>query len=323
VPVRNRAKELEKCLAAILNNDPPPAEVIVVDDGSTDDSANIAERAGCRLFRIEHRGASHARNTGAREAKNDILVFVDSDVEIGSGDVGRLADSFSCESTCAAFSIIDADVVIPGALSSFYNLTHHYIFSRQTGETRKCYTSFFAVRRHIFFESGGFDDSWKNAVTDDVVLGWRLLYSDCLIMCRSDIRVRHHKSLTFPGFIRNRFLVGYEWFRAAVSYSRFIKGQSFSVSDMVVSLRMPVNVLSFMALLSSPFWGTYWFAAFIVLVLFFVLWNLDFLRFLAGKRGLIFATEGTVFLLIESLCFSAGLIAGIIVSPFVSRKHRA
>ncbi len=57
-----------------------PWEIIVVDNGSTDDTASIAEKAGCRVISCEKKGAGPARNAGAKSALGDYLAFIDSDV---------------------------------------------------------------------------------------------------------------------------------------------------------------------------------------------------------------------------------------------------
>jgi len=314
VPVHNRAGELKVCLGAIIGNDPAPGEVIVVDDGSTDDSARVAEELGCRVIRIERRGASFARNTGARNAQNGTLMFVDSDIEIGGNDVARLAESFENEDLRAAFTIVDDEFRADDVISDFYNLTHHYIFLKQAGETRTCYTSFFAVRKDLFLESGGFDDSWEKAVLDDVVLGWRLLKNECRLVCREDIRVRHHKKLGPAGFVRNRFRVGYEWFRAAARYCRMTKDRNFSLSDMVVSLRIPVNVLLVTCLVGCSVFSSTLPVALLAAAI-FMIWNLRFFVFLGRRRGPGFAALGCGLLLIESLCFTTGLTASMATLP--------
>jgi glycosyltransferase involved in cell wall biosynthesis len=54
--------------------------VIVIDDGSTDETAQIAERHPVELIRTEHRGPAHARNAGAQAANGEILAFIDADI---------------------------------------------------------------------------------------------------------------------------------------------------------------------------------------------------------------------------------------------------
>jgi len=82
IPVFNGEETLAACLDAItaqrgfeLGRD---YEVIVVDDGSRDASAAIAERYPVRLIRLErNRGRIVARETGARAARSERLLFID------------------------------------------------------------------------------------------------------------------------------------------------------------------------------------------------------------------------------------------------------
>lgn len=56
-------------------------EVLVVDDASTDRTAEVAREHGARVVPVQHRQISKTRNTGAREAKGDVFIFVDGDTE--------------------------------------------------------------------------------------------------------------------------------------------------------------------------------------------------------------------------------------------------
>lgn len=83
VPVYNGAETLAMCLSPLINQNYPSEryEVIVMDDGSTDDTREVAQRFSVRLIQHEtNRGRIAARNTGARAAAYDNLVFVDSRV---------------------------------------------------------------------------------------------------------------------------------------------------------------------------------------------------------------------------------------------------
>jgi glycosyltransferase involved in cell wall biosynthesis len=80
VPCFNGAAYLEEALASVGAQSRPPHEVIVVDDGSTDASAEVAERCGARVIRHGvNRGSGAARNTGWRAATGDAIAWLDAD----------------------------------------------------------------------------------------------------------------------------------------------------------------------------------------------------------------------------------------------------
>ena len=81
---RNEEDTIEECVKSVLNQEYPGEdyEVIVVDDGSEDTSPQILESFSekIRCFRNKkNRGISYSRNFGVREARGDIVCFIDGD----------------------------------------------------------------------------------------------------------------------------------------------------------------------------------------------------------------------------------------------------
>jgi glycosyltransferase involved in cell wall biosynthesis len=81
VPVHNGERYLAETLQSILAQTHGPLEVIVVDNGSTDASAAIARSLGdaVKVFQQEDRGPAGGRNRGVREARCDLVAFLDAD----------------------------------------------------------------------------------------------------------------------------------------------------------------------------------------------------------------------------------------------------
>ncbi|HEV2283943.1 MAG TPA: glycosyltransferase family A protein [bacterium] len=87
-PTRNRAAMLVRCLHYLSEQSlaPDRYEVLVIDDASTDETRSVIEtavrtsRCPVRPFWLrERRGVPGARNHAIREARGDVVVFVDSD----------------------------------------------------------------------------------------------------------------------------------------------------------------------------------------------------------------------------------------------------
>ncbi len=85
IPVFNGSKFLAEALHSVMCQGISPLEIIVVDDGSSDNSAGVAEAfareqgAPVQVIRQENQGPSAARNKGLRQARGELLVFLDAD----------------------------------------------------------------------------------------------------------------------------------------------------------------------------------------------------------------------------------------------------
>ena len=102
IPAFNEARLIERTLqsvaASVAANAAPEftSEVIVVDNNSTDNTAELATRAGAHVVfePINHIG--RARNTGAAQATGDWLLFLDADSLLSPGllaDILRVTES--------------------------------------------------------------------------------------------------------------------------------------------------------------------------------------------------------------------------------------
>jgi GT2 family glycosyltransferase len=80
LPAYNEGAALPHVLDELEASLDPSYEVLVVDDGSTDDTAEVAERHRCRLIRhSSNRGKGVAIRTGIAEAQGENVVIMDAD----------------------------------------------------------------------------------------------------------------------------------------------------------------------------------------------------------------------------------------------------
>jgi glycosyltransferase involved in cell wall biosynthesis len=84
IPLYNKEKHIAHAIESVLNQTIQNFEIIVINDGSSDLSADIVKKYAderIRLINQENHGVSYARNTGIKEAKSDLIAFLDADDE--------------------------------------------------------------------------------------------------------------------------------------------------------------------------------------------------------------------------------------------------
>ena len=100
MPVYNVAPYVERCLLSVMQQTRPAEECLIIDDASTDNSVALCERLianydGPTRFTILHhdhnRGLSAARNTGTDAATGTYIYYVDSDDEMTTDCLEKLA----------------------------------------------------------------------------------------------------------------------------------------------------------------------------------------------------------------------------------------
>ena len=98
IPCYNQAEFLPEAIDSVLAQTYRPIEVLVVDDGSSDNTAEVAQRYGDRI-RYIHRangGISAARNTGIAHVRGDFVKFLDSDDHIHPETVAWQMEALGC-----------------------------------------------------------------------------------------------------------------------------------------------------------------------------------------------------------------------------------
>jgi glycosyltransferase involved in cell wall biosynthesis len=83
IPAYNLEGYIGRAIESVLAQTRPADEIIVVDDGSTDDTGEMVKKYGSavRYIHQENAGASAARNTGIKAAKNEWIALLDGDDE--------------------------------------------------------------------------------------------------------------------------------------------------------------------------------------------------------------------------------------------------
>ncbi|WP_238012180.1 mycofactocin biosynthesis glycosyltransferase MftF [Dactylosporangium sp. AC04546] len=217
IPVRDRAPQLDRCLAGLGRAYP----VIVVDDGSRDPSAvaACAARHGAAIVhRARNGGPGAARNTGLRHVGTEIVVMVDSDCVPAPGWIERLAAHLADPLVAvAAPRIVPLPTAEPATAVSRYNRARGSLDlgdreARVVPLTRVAYvpTAALVVRRAALLDVARGGDVFDPAMTvgEDVDLIWRLHHAGWRIRYDPAVQVWHDEPATWPALLSRRFRYG-------------------------------------------------------------------------------------------------------------------
>jgi len=175
VPAHNAAATLEACLRALGRQTTPPDEMIAVDDGSTDQTANIAERTGATLIRHRrNRGVAAARNTAVRAARGELIASLDADLVAPRDWLARMLANFSGRrrivGCCGQVIEQYTDTVADRWRATHMRLSFG---RRRSYSPRWLYGGIALIRRDALLEVGLLDERCRSAY-EDVDLSNRL-----------------------------------------------------------------------------------------------------------------------------------------------------
>ena len=207
IPVFNGAGHLESCLKSVAASTEPPLECIVVDDGSTDGSAAIAARHGATVVSTGGRfGPARARNLGAQRAQGEVLLFLDADVCVHPDTVALAAWELAWHPELdAVIGSYDREPAAPGFLSQYRNLMHHFVHHQGKREASTFWAGCGAIRKRVFLDAGGFDETYRAPSIEDIELGYRLARAGRKLALNPAIQVTHLKSWRLKAMLRTDF----------------------------------------------------------------------------------------------------------------------
>jgi len=298
IPVYNDKKNLTHTLDAVMASSYDSYEIIVVNDASTDDSAEISQRKGVKVHLLaQQSGPSAARNSGAKMAKGDILLFVDSDVVIQANTIEQVAmDFLKHPDIVAVFGSYDDCPPAADVLSQFRNLFHHFIHQNSNEDAKTFWAGCGAIYREVFLELNGFNDShYTKPSIEDIELGTRIWKMGYKIMLDKDLQVKHLKQWSWIGWLKTDII------NRAYPWSKLLIENGLTTSDL--NLKVSYRISSFLAILLfisiilvlldvvSVFrTGFYSYLLYLsaILVMALIILNFDLYRFFYEKRGVTF-----------------------------------
>ena len=215
IAIYNRKDELFELLNSLSHQTDKDFEIIIVDDGSKIDlrptTALFNESLNIQFYRKDNTGPGLSRNYGARRAKNDWLVFVDSDVIVEKDYIENIKKNIT-EIPCDAFG--GADKAHKGfnlmqkAIS--YSMTSIFTTGGIRG-SRKAVTKFqprsfnMGVKKSAFQAVGGFSEM---RIGEDPDLSMTLWENGFTTAFFDDIGVYHKRRVDFGKFSKQVYQFG-------------------------------------------------------------------------------------------------------------------
>jgi glycosyltransferase involved in cell wall biosynthesis len=238
IPAYNASRTLGVCLRSLTASDTQPFEVIVVDDGSTDKTVEMASSFGAKVLSTGgRRGPAKARNLGAREATGEIVFFVDSDICVHPKAISRLVSGFGPGSEAdAIIGSYDDSPEQQDVLSMYRNLMHRYVHQHGRTQASTFWSGCGAIKRNVFLQHHGFDESYSRPAIEDIELGYRLTAAGHKVVLDRGLEVKHLKRWTFLNLIKT------DIFDRGMPWTELILRDGRMPNDLNIQLSQRVSV---------------------------------------------------------------------------------
>jgi len=142
-------------------------ETIVVDNESTDKTKQIAESLGAKVVTDTEHNIAKVRNTGAKNATGDVLIFVDADTIVPNSVFQKIAAVMENEKCFGGAVAVDYEE-FERKWMKYYLLGWRFwgtVFNMKQGAAQFC-------RKSVFEELKGYDETIY--MGEDVMFYWRL-----------------------------------------------------------------------------------------------------------------------------------------------------
>jgi len=316
IPAYNASDTLRDCLDALIKQSIPKEEyeIIVVDDGSTDDTDKISREYPVKYIKQANHGPASARNRGAKEAQGDKLLFTDSDCIPDFNWLEEMTQPFQDSTVSAVKGSYKTKQRSLTARFAQIEFEERYELLKRVTHIDMVDTYSAAFQKAVFFQAGGFDQSFPVANNEDTDLSYKLSAMGLKMVFAPEAVVYHLRHPASPDrYFKQKFWRGY-W--RTVVYQRFPQK---AVKDTYTPQTLKIQILLIFALLGILFFSVIWpkgiYLAFF-LALSFVFSAAPFVVF-AFRRDRPVGILSPFFLAWRSLSIGLGVLYSVIKKKFI------
>jgi glycosyltransferase involved in cell wall biosynthesis len=195
-------KDLINSIDKARRNYSGDCEVVLIDDSSAAESEEIqkaCDQYDCKYFFYEN-AVSAKRNYGVQMASNEIILFLDSDCIATENILNDYAEHYADINVAAAagpLEFVGPNTWFWKAIEASPFVTC-FILPKYLATVEWGVTANFSVRRSVFLQVGGFDESFPRPAGEDVDLGLRIKDAGYEIHGANNALVYHSKKTWIP-----------------------------------------------------------------------------------------------------------------------------
>lgn len=143
IPAHNEENYIGRTLEALGDKH----EIIIVCNGCIDKTFDIASKYNCKIFNLDAKGVSLARNFGAGHATHNKLVFLDADIIVDNDTLDKIENSNYDVGVTKVKA--DSDRIWPRIVMGIKSNVHRF----------GCSTGIMFLTKERFEAAGKFDES--------------------------------------------------------------------------------------------------------------------------------------------------------------------
>ncbi|MGE0269220.1 MAG: glycosyltransferase family 2 protein [Candidatus Omnitrophota bacterium] len=262
VPAFNCEKTIARCIECILAQSHPADEIILVDDGSVDKTSEIIRTFKTVKYLYQsNAGPASARNLGGKEARGEFIFFTDSDCLPDKNWIDRSVKHFQKPGV----AVVSGSYGISNPKSRLARCIHQEILFRHRHlmpTYPKSFGSFnFGIRREVFRQVGGFNESYRQASGEDNDLSYKILKQGLRIYFEPESTVDHFHPTRMYRYLKEQFRHGFWRVKMYKLHPLMAKGDDYTFWKDIAEIPMAMFILLFLilSLYSQSFfvlWGT-------------------------------------------------------------------
>jgi glycosyltransferase involved in cell wall biosynthesis len=306
-----------KCLSSIFKSKYKNYEVILVSDNSSKSSIKLTKKYPCKLVKLKkNNGAANARNQGAKIAKGEILVFLDSDVEIKDNSLTIINNYNNKKNNEGILQGVYSHKPNYNSMTQYvhsYQCYHVFFETKKRKYTETLCTCFIAIKKEYFFKVKGFNNNFSGAETEDLDLGYRLMAKNHKIRLEKKLKTIHHTNYGILYFIKKIVSRHTSEMKMYLRNKKDIVRRAKQLSHTSVLLSIILIAMKSLLVFVNLFYKIPNFSEILViLILLFIFTKIKFLKFLLNSKGFLVTLRSLFYMFFHffllMMCIAFGIL---------------